>query len=294
MVYGEFRVFKVGYKSDKGTMGQVNINAVPAKQFPMDTNESNPSKLLSLKYIDNIAILTICSFDSATLAETKENFPMFLKASFEEIRNHKTDKLIIDLRDNGGGKDLYGSLLYSYLTNQKFRYIKSLSISTKNLPYKELTRSNSSYNDLDSSMLDSIGPRSYLLKPIAHDNLNIMNPMPDNYQGDVWFLINGLSFSTTAEFCTIVKANHRGKFVGEETGGAYGGNTSGAMMDVALPYSKMNVSFGVIKYDMAIDNSQSADRGIIPDYIVIPNIKDVLAKKDVQMDLVLKLAQEEK
>jgi C-terminal processing protease CtpA/Prc len=180
--------------------------------------------------------------------------------------------------------------LYSYLAKKRFRFIDRLTVATKDLPYSEFKRSVSSFNNLNSSMLDSINLKSYRLNATAHDDLLPLNPVPDNYQGKVWFLINGLSFSTTAEFCALARMNHRGKFIGEETGGAYGGNTSGAMIYNTLPYSKMTVSFGLVKYDLAIKDKEYGDKGIIPDYVVQPTIEDVLAKKDVQLDFVIRLA----
>ena len=46
-------------------------------------------------------------------------------------------------------------------------------------------------------------------------------------------------------------------------------------------------------YEMAVAKTKFNDRGIIPDYIVIPTIDDIINKQDVQLDNALKLTTEE-
>ena len=99
-----------------------------------------------------------------------------------------------------------------------------------------------------------------------------------------------MSFSATAEFCSIARSNKRGKFIGEETGGGYYGNTSGKFVDTTLPNSKIIISIPTIKYIMAVRKEKFRDRGIIPDYTVTPNINDIIENKDVQLNYALKLA----
>ena len=168
----------------------------------------------------NIALLTIKTFSYQQLFENKEDFPAFLQSAFKEIKEKKIDKLIIDLRGNGGGRDVYGSLLYSYLTDKDFSYYTSLETVKRKLTVEE------------------------------HPNLQIQIPNENNFTGKVFFLINGLSFSATAEFCSIARSNKRGKFIGEETGGGYYGNTSGKFVDTTLPNSKISISIPTTKYVM--------------------------------------------
>ena len=105
-------------------------------------------------------------------------------------------------------------------------------------------------------------------------------------------MINGLCFSTTADFCSIAKSNNRGRFIGEETGGAYYGNTSGQTTKVELPNSKIDITIPKFKYVNDVKKIKYADRGIIPDYTILPTIHEVIPHKDVQLNLALKLARE--
>ena len=105
-------------------------------------------------------------------------------------------------------------------------------------------------------------------------------------------MINGLSFSTTADFCAIAKSNNRGIFIGEETGGGYYGNTSGGRVNVKLPNSNIDIIIPQFKYVNDVKKAKYQDRGIIPDYTILTAIDDVLQQKDVQLNYALKLAKE--
>jgi hypothetical protein len=213
------------------------------------TKENN---LLNLSITPNhIAVLTI----QHSIKQPSTKLDLILSNSsnrLTSIRDQQIKKLVIDLRNNGGGRDLYGSLLYSYLSPGKFQYYKSLVTATNQLPYDQYTHNTSSFNDLTPAQLEKTPAGAFQLKKEAHNNLQLISPSPNNYTGEVWFLVDGLSFSVTAEFCAIARSHHRGKFIGEETGGAYAGNTSGVQTELLLPYTQFRVSFGSIQYNMAV------------------------------------------
>ena len=117
----------------------------------------------------------------------------------------------------------------------------------------------------------------------------MQQPGKINFNGKVWFLIDGLSFSSTSEFCAVARSNGRGEFIGTETGGGYYGNTS-MQIDTTLPNSKTMISIGTIKYEMAVCKAKHKDRGIIPDHIVTPTINSIINKEDTQLDFALKIA----
>lgn len=119
---------------------------------------------------------------------------------------------------------------------------------------------------------------------MAIQNSNLLN-----FKGNVYVLINGLSFSVTTEFCAIAQSNHRAVFIGEETGGGFYGNTSGRFIDVSLPYSSITIHIPAVKYSMSVNYKKNKDRGIIPDYQVIPTMKDLVEKNDTVLNFALKL-----
>jgi len=264
IIFGEKPAFIVEYKTTAGKRGTTILQACMFKNVECPPNQPKPEKYLQLDYTpNNVAILTIKSFLNNQVSTAKEDFRSFLQSSFTDINNKKSKALVIDLRNNGGGDDELGALLYAYLTDKPFRYFTSIETTTRTF------------------------------KGFDHPGLAIQKPGDIHFSGTVYFLINGNCFSTTADFCSIAKSNARGKFIGEETGGGYYGNTSGARATIFLPNTKIRVNIPLDKYVNAVKKATYKDRGTIPDYPVTPTISDVIQHKDVQLDYALKLAEKQ-
>lgn len=256
--YGEKADFKLSYKTASGQIAEKTLPAALFNDMECPPVRTNVNKYLSLEYKqDGVAVMTLKTFANELMDRTKENFESFLAKSFKELRDKKIEKLIIDLRENGGGEDTNGLLLYRYLANKPFKYYDSLK-TTRNII-------------------------------IGHPNLGLQQPGENNFNGKIEFLIGGKSFSGAAEFSAIAKSNERGIFIGEETGGGYYGNTSGHKIALELPNTKIRVNIPMIKYVMSVRQSKYKDRGIIPDYVVVLSINDYMQHKDPQMDLAMKL-----
>jgi C-terminal processing protease CtpA/Prc len=103
-------------------------------------------------------------------------------------------------------------------------------------------------------------------------------------------LANGGSFSTTCEFLSHVRDLGRATFVGEETGGAYVGNTSGGAANLVLPHSGLRVHIPILRYDLAVKPAQPFGRGIMPDVPVTYSIAELIAGDDKQLARALALA----
>ncbi|MVT12612.1 S41 family peptidase [Chitinophaga tropicalis] len=256
LVYGQQTVYQVKYRSDNGQIATIIVDSELRKDTKCQSIIPEWEQAQSLTYpLSNTALLYIPNF-------TDDGFAGFLDSSFRDIKQKPVLNLIIDLRGNGGGRDVYGSLLYSYLTDKAFKYYASLEKPT------------------------------VFLTAADHPNLAVQQPNADNFNGNVYILIDGLSFSVTTEFCAIAKDNNRAIFIGEETGGTYCGNTSGGTKEVLLPYSGITLFIPTTKYTMAVTDAKNKDRGIIPDYHVLPTIKDLIQKNDAALNFALRLVKE--
>ncbi len=125
-----------------------------------------------------------------------------------------------------------------------------------------------------------------------HPNLAMQQPQTNNFKGKIFVLANGRSFSASAEFSAIVKTNKRGKFIGEECGGGYYGNTSGDEAFVTLPNSKITVRVPMVKYSSAVKERNNKGWGIEPDYPVYLTIGDLIQKRDGQLEEAIRMCKE--
>jgi hypothetical protein len=82
--------------------------------------------------------------------------------------------------------------------------------------------------------------------------------------------------------------------VGQETGGGYYGNTSGFFVVAVLPHTGIEVTTPQWSYYMAVSGYPHPDRGVLPDYEVVPTIDDILQNRDAEMEFTLDLIHKKK
>lgn len=236
-----------------------------------------------------VAYMKIRSFSNGTYKD-------FYKESFAKLDSAKTKYLILDLRDNGGGRIAEIDNLYSYLTNDDYQLILESEVNSR-IPFMKFIMSNAS-----SASLKIIGG---LLSPIiiTHNLLKtkkkegklyyrfnkfskIKSPNPLHYKGKMYVLINGNSFSASSLLSTHLKANNRAVFVGEETGGAFNGTVAGIYKLYQLPTSKLNVRMGLMQIE-APQKQYPDGYGIKPDVNITPTIEDRKMSIDRELQWVL-------
>ena len=170
------------------------------KYIPPDGNEEKDIKILpvifdiidkytargnelSLKLMgdNDVAIITINTF---IYYSQLEMFKSFIDSSFEVIIDNNILNLIIDLRGNDGGDPYCSSYLLSYIEKEPIPYFAEC------------------YNHYET-LAKKI--------PLAENN----------FDGNLYTLIDGSCFSTSGHFCALLKYHGIGKFIGTETGATF-------------------------------------------------------------------------
>ena len=231
----------------------------------IDTTRGN----ITLDQVDGIHRLRIRAFANETFAAS-------LDSVFRLLRERNADRLILDLRGNGGGVDQYGAALVSHFTDRPFRYFDHIRLQTVAPSFATwLPRT---FESVKRGTEPSEG--TFLVRDVLHPGVGEQQPSAEVFRGRLVVLIDGGSFSTTADVAAQLRSWGRATFVGEETAGAYEGNTSGLNADVILPTSKLKLRIMMYDYWNAVKKPASPGRGTIPDHVVTPTIADRLAGRD--------------
>jgi hypothetical protein len=228
---------------------------------------------------------------STTLLTLREYGSLeFFEQSFKKIKDKKTENLIIDVRQNGGGWDDFGFKLFSYLIKKPTRYYDSLYTPVTDIDFLM------KHTDKDSVWLkasENVWWKNG--KPLSNsisEGLSLQQPQRNRFEGNVYVLLNGKSMSTTAEFTAATHYNKLATFVGEESGGAYEGGNGADFVSVILPNTQLFVNIPLAKYVMAT-SGEPKGRGTIPHYEIKKTVKDWLELRDPQLEFVLELINKE-
>ena len=185
----------------------------------------------------NTAVMTIYSFNYYPWNNLDE-FTKFVDESFKKINHKQIKNLIIDLRFNGGGSPESSIYLLKLLSKKPFSY----------------------FSKTDNS-------KGY----------GTQQPFNNNYDGNLFFLIDGNGMSTTGHFMALAKELELGTIIGEELGSNHfctAGQSVLRLKNTKLVYYVANTT------SQLAETTLPDERGILPDYTISQNIDDYLNKED--------------
>lgn len=284
--YGEMPNYKVSFIDPK--THQIKTKEIPSLRYKAYYNLYhqfkkqhpfyywNKASNFEISNKKNYALLTINSFD-ADLYDGKDGFKKYLDSIFSIVNRNKIENLIIDIRKNEGGQQGMEDILLSHLIKhnyKKYKYVEVPELSYSffnsqiNKGFSKYLREDWGFKRQNDGRI--LSQRQFSLPPSSHPFL-----------GQLYILIDGLTFSGGSEFATLAKNHTNAIFVGEETGGGYYGNTSGNHLRFTLPNSGILIGIPLFKFVVNVkDTANPYGQGLIPDYHITPLIENLLHRKD--------------
>jgi hypothetical protein len=251
--------FDLGVVWSGPSQGKENITLQPVGVSSLVTGEEETPIDFAMR--NGVGYLKVNTFSSYSYRREGIGYEEFLKKTFLQLKSESVDKLVIDIRDNGGGDDRYGALLFSYVAQEAFGYFKKV------------------YRREGNRTID-----------VGHPCVQLQHAQSDAFNGKVCLLINGRTFSTAADVASMFRSNKRATIIGSETGGGYEGNTSGASERVELNNSHVKIQIPRWYYENDVAPAQQPHRGTIPDYFVKKEPTNLFDKtNDPELDLALKI-----
>ena len=264
MLYGFEGNYELTIKNNQHKIREITVPGITGAEFMKNvkrmpkTNHKNYA--LSTNRKNETAVMKIGSFGDLN------GFCEFADSAFTEIKESNIKNLVIDIRNNGGGRSIVVDSLLNYLTDKaysQYNEIETRISSELKEHYKE--RYPARFDWINSFSIDDlIVSRPDLTKP---QNKNL------RFNGNLFLLTNKATYSAAATFAGVFRELKLGTIIGEETGGTI--SYYGDFWFLKTPITgitfyvspKCFVQFGGTEYN----------RGVIPDYR-IPDKADSMMK----------------
>jgi hypothetical protein len=293
-IFGLFKNYSVQYIDKSGIERTVMVpfhtprtdslskkkKVEPVIKVKKITRKEKLENIRSLRIDSNLSVLAISGF-------TKGNLRTFFRRSFKKIRNNHTKNLVIDIRGNGGGDISKYVALTKYIRNTPFKVSDTAySIAKSFGPYTRYIKSGF-FNNIGLFLLTK--KRSDGKYHFGYWERHSFRPKRNiHFNGNVFVLTNGLTFSASSLFCNVVKGQKNVTLVGEETGGGWYGNSGIMIPDITLPNTKLKVRLPVFRL-VQYHHIAFKGTGVIPDIPVGPTVESVRKNIDLKMKVVKEL-----
>jgi hypothetical protein len=210
----------------------------------------------------------------------------FFRTSFKDMRHKGIKNLVVDVRGNGGGSVTNSTFLTKFIVDRKFKVADSLYANTRNSRYKKFI-DGYFFNRL--FMVFMTAKKKDGKYHFGYFERHYFSPKRKNhFDGNVYILTGGNSFSATTLFTQTVKQQDNVIVVGEETGGGAYGNSAWLIPDLTLP--ETGVRFRLPLFRLVIDKNIPKDgRGVQPEVIAMPTTEAIRRGVDYKMEKVIEL-----
>lgn len=251
-----------------------------AKRSAKPTKEQILQSYRSLK-IDSsgkFAVLELNTFSKGTLRK-------FFRQSFKTLNKKNVPNLIVDLRNNGGGRVGLSTLFTKYLSRAPFRVADTVFAKANTLGSYTRYASHGFLNNIQ--MLFTSAKRTDGLYHMRYFERKMYKPKHQNrFGGKVYVITGGPTFSAASLVCNALKGQQNITLVGEETGGGWYGNTGILIPDITLPNTHLRFRlplFRVVQYN----HPATKGTGVLPDWQIGPSYDAIIGRYDAKMKAVI-------
>lgn len=221
------------------------------------------------------------------------DFDSLLNSAFDKIKKAEIKNLIVDLRNNEGGDEQQQMELMSYLYNKPFKlyqniYLSHLDFSPLKKIIVERDTANLVFNN-DDGYMRRVKDNLWINNYEYSDNLKLHPAKENAFTGKLYVLINGASFSSAADLIADLRRTTNAVFIGEESGGTFEGPTGGDNIVVQLPNSRIMVRISPNIHIGYMPRQHPPGRGVIPTYPIKYSVKDIVERRDLELEFAKKL-----
>ncbi len=272
--------YSVAYVTKEGAVVTTNLSAMPIDSILKVAKTKYAANVaaqrirtgIQLRFdsLSKTAILSVQTFDADLLKKQYHlHFKKVIDKMFLKIDSAKSETLIIDVRDNGGGNPVFSRYLLQHIMKDRFVYAEGTLQTRRFNPGHH-------WNRLAKCRVVGFGKGSF-------------SPLKNAFKGKIIVLINGGSFSASGEFASVLSRYKRAIFVGEETGGnrtICGGRIFDSKL--VLPHTRI-VCFVGTEATVIRNINENDGHGTMPDYFVKNNLADIIGVHDAIMEFALSL-----
>jgi len=220
----------------------------------VETNDYSTLNYTTLN--NNIGLLTVNDF-------MNDSFTQLFDSLYPKILQSKA--LIIDLRDNGGGRSNNADYILTHLSSQ--------SIKTSSWISRMYIPAHASWNYPQEWYSNS----SEYLKPVEKKI----------YDKPIIVLINAGTFSSSEDFCVKFRGMNRGKLIGTRTGGSTG---NGVRITLIEGVASANICS---KKDISPDGIVFVGVGVIPDLEIKETKESFMERRDIVLEKAISIVSSE-
>lgn len=251
------------------------INFKKADRRERRRNALSETRSLKIDADQSTAYLTLNTFIHG------DRLSWFIKGAFGKLHRARIKNLVIDVRSNGGGNVGISNLLTRYIIDHPYKLADSLYAINRRSKYGKYI-DHYFWNRISMNFITR--KRSDGKYHFGYFERHYFRPKNRNhFNGNVYVLIGGNSFSATALFADAMKGQKNVLLVGEETGGGAYGNTAWLIPFATLPNS--GVRFTLPKFRMVVNRTFIKNgRGVMPDVFVRPSLESIRRDIDPKME----------